>query len=103
MQGKGRNGRICPPYHDECIQRDRQMFGMCVDDQRNSKTGTHGEWTKTNHRRLERHREGGSDAKTSEGRARQSGREMTTRTTSNPEKAQMDVPTASKTHDKFEQ
>ena len=56
-----------PPYHEECIQRDSQMFWMCVVDQRNSKTGTHGEWTKTNQRGVERPREGGSRAKACEG------------------------------------
>ena len=62
------------------------------------KTGTHREWTKTHQRRVERHREGGSGAKASEGRAlRPSGREVTKRTKSNPEEEQMDVPTASKT------
>ena len=96
LHGKNGNGRICPPYHDECIQRDSQVFWMCVDD-RNSKTGTHGEWTKTYQRRVERHREGGSGATAREGKARQSGREVTKRLKSNPEKAQMDVPTASKT------
>ena len=73
------------------------MLQMCVDDQRNSKTGTHREWTKTHQRRVERHREGGSGAKPREGRARPSGREVTKRTKSNLEEAQMEVPTASKT------
>ena len=59
---KSGSGRTCPPYHEDCIQCDSQMFGMCVDDRRN----THGERTKTNQRRVERHREGGSGAQARE-------------------------------------